>query len=239
MYSTVRRSSLNALLVMLAGFAAWSAPATAQDESGSRWWLGAGLGGASVNSLAPAPSAGRHALAASVDFGYRLTPQWGLGFEFGAVAPVAGCKDWACAGTASAFAPNFTRLFAFSEFRPRDSGWRFRAGAGASRFCFSRHWSDSAWGWGDTFDVILSAMLDNDSDTETFGGSGGWRCDARMKALGGAVSVGYDWPVSRGAPVAVGLRLSAEAANFGATPAIGLPGFRHRAVMLTLHLNIN
>jgi hypothetical protein len=82
-------------------------------------------------------------------------------------------------------------------------------------------------------------MLDNDSDTETFGGSGGYRCDARMKALGGVVSVGYNWPVARGAPVAVGLRLTAEAANFGATQAIGLPAFRHRAVMLTLHLNIN
>jgi hypothetical protein len=119
MYPIKRRGGLSALLATLAGLAVWSAPATAQDEARSRWWLGADLGGAAVNSQSPAPSANRNAVAASVDFGYRLTPQWGLGFEFGAVAPVEGCKDWACAGTAASFAPNFTRLQAFSEFRPR------------------------------------------------------------------------------------------------------------------------
>ncbi len=239
MYTTIRRRSVDALFVMLAGLAAWSTPALAQVESGSRWWLGAGLGGAAVDSLAPAPSADRRGLAASVEFGYRLTPQLGLGLEFGAVAPLGGCADWGCGDSATSFAPNFTRIHAFGEFRPPDSGWRFRAGAGVSRFCYRRHWSASAWGWGDTLGVALAAILDDEPDVYSSDGSGAYSCDGRMKALGGTLSVGYDWPVSVHAPVSVGLRLSAEAANFGATPAIDLPAFRHRAVMLTLHLNIN
>jgi hypothetical protein len=230
---------MNMKAVLLAAMVALSGPVFAQeDDPAQGWWLGVGVGASSVKSLVPAPSAGRDALVASIDLGYRVTPQWGLGLEFGAVVPVDGCKDWQCAGTPAAFAPSFTHTMAFGEFRPRDSGWRIRAGAGLSRFCYSRHWSSSAWSFGDTLDVLLAVALDGDAD-ETFGGGGAWRCDARMKALGGAVSVGYDWPVAEGEPVSVGLRLSAEAANFGPTPAIGLPGFKHRALMLTLHLNIN
>jgi len=70
-------------------------------------------------------------------------------------------------------------------------------------------------------------MLNGDSGNETVGGSGGYRCDARMNALGGVVSVGYDWPVAANAPLSMGLRLSAETADFRDTPAIGLPAFRH------------
>jgi hypothetical protein len=227
-------------LVLLAALAAAVFPAFAEsrDEQVHRWWLGAGLGMSSLKSDAPAPSAGRDGLDASVEVGYRLTPQLGLGIEFGALVPVDGCADWQCAGTPAAFAPRFTRIMAFGEFRPRDSGWRFRAGAGLSRFCYSRHWSDTGWSFVDTLDVLLSLALDDDLD-ETITGSGAYVCDARMKALGGAVSAGYDWPVSPGKPVSVGLRLSAEAADFGATRAIGLPAFRHRAVTLSLHLNFN
>ncbi len=228
---------LDFLFVMVAGLLALPAVAPAQEIS-QRWWLGAGIGGADVRSLAPAPSAGRRAVAASVDFGYRLTPQWGLGFEFGTTVPVDGCADWQCAGTADRFAPAFTRMLAFGEFRPRDSGLSLRAGAGVSRFCYSRHWSGSAWSWGDTLGALLTGLLEDEPDVTT-DGSGAYRCDARMKALGGAVSLGYDWPVRAGAPVSVGLRLTAEAAGFGATPAIDLPAFHHRALMLTLHLSIN
>jgi hypothetical protein len=227
-------------LVLLAAMAALSAPVFAEsDLHASGWWLGAGMGVGSVKSLAPAPSTGRDAVAATIDLGYRFTPQWGLGMGFGALVPMDGCLDWQCADTPAAFAPSFTRITAFGEFRPRDSGWRFRAGAGVSRFCYSRHWSDSAWSIGDTLDLLLAAALDDDQYGETIGGSGAYRCDARMKALGGVLSVGYDWPASRHKPVAVGMRLSAEAANFGPTHAIGLPAFRHRALMLTLHMNIN
>jgi hypothetical protein len=203
------------------------------------WWLGGAVGAASVKSLAPAPSAGRDALAASVDLGYRFTPEWGVGMEFAAMVPVDGCADWECAGAPEAFSPTFTRITAFGELRPGGGGWSLRAGAGISRFCYSRHWSDSAWSFFDTLDLLLAAALDDDQYGETVGGSGAYRCDARMKALGGVVSVGYDWPVSRDKPVSVGMRLSAEAANFGSTRAIGLPAFQHRALMLTLHLNIN
>jgi hypothetical protein len=224
---------LNAVLAICA-------PVFAQSsEPAPGLWLGAGLGAASVKSMYPAPSAGRDALAASADLGYRFTPHWGLGMEFAAVVPVDGCADWQCAGSPAVFAPTFTRITAFGEFRPGHSGWRLRAGAGASRFCYSRHWSDSAWSIGDTLGLLLTAALDGDVDEGSDSGSGAYRCDARMRALGGVVSVGYDWPVSANRPITAGLRLTAEAANFGATPAIGLPAFRHRAVMLTLHVNIN
>ncbi len=218
------RGRLLTRFVIVATFIVWSAAAAAQSQSEypSRWWVSGGLGGASFSTPVPAPSARRKAIAASIDFGYRLTPELGLGLEFGTTVPVDGCAGWECAGSAAEFAPAFTRMFAFGEFRPRDSGWRFRAGAGVSRFCYSRHWSDSAWGWGDTLDVMLTTLLEDDP-VDTFGGSGGYRCDARMKALGGAVSMGYDWPVKDGAPLSVGLRLTAEAANFGRTPVIDLP----------------
>ncbi len=239
------RNCLRPLFVLLTSLLVWSSAAPAQgggggpDDSIRPWWLSVGAGGADVRTLSPAPSAGRNAVAASIDFGYRLTPQWGLGFEFGAVVPTSGCPDWECASSVAEFAPSFTRMFAFGEYRPRNSGLRFRAGAGVSRFCHHRYWSASAWSWADTVDVMLSGLLDVGPEYETFGGSGAWRCDARRNALGGAVSMGYDWPVAEGAPVSMGVRLSAEAANFAATPAIGLPAFRHRALMLTLHLNIN
>jgi hypothetical protein len=225
---------------LLAAILALSAPGFAENgERASGWWLGAGMGVGSVKSLAPAPSTGRDAVAASFDLGYRVTPQWGLGMEFGALVPMDGCLDWQCADTPAAFAPSFTRITGFGEFRPGDGGWRFRAGAGVSRFCYSRHWSSSAWSIGDTLDLLLAAALDDDQFGETIGGSGAYRCDARMKALGGVLSVGYDWPVARASPVSVGMRLSAEAANFGPTRALGLPAFRHRTLMLTLQLNIN
>lgn len=198
-------------------------------------WLGVGVGGAAVRSLAPSPSSGREALAGSIELGYRFTPQWGVGLDLGAIAPVSGCTDWDCAASAAEFAPNFTRVFAFGEFRPRNTGWRFRAGAGVSRFCYSRYWSDSAWNWGD----IAMMIIDDDYLYDTVSGSGAYRCGARTLALGGSLSVGYDWAVSRNAPVSMGVRLTAEAANFGATRNIGVPAFRHRAVTLTLHLNVN
>jgi hypothetical protein len=245
MNTTSTRSSRNRWLAGLAAMLAWSASAQAQDvgnpdnQSFRPWWISVGGGGADLRTHAAAPYAGRNAWGGSIDFGYRFSPQWGLGFEFGAVAPVSGCPDFECATSIADFAPSFTRMFAFGEFRPRNSGWRFRAGAGVSRFCHHRYWSESAWSWADTLDVVVSGLLDEGPEYETFGGSGAWRCDARVKALGGAVSMGYDWAVARDSPLSMGVRLSAEAANFGATPVIGLPAFRHRAVMLTLHLNIN
>jgi hypothetical protein len=240
-----RHGSLAALLAMLIGVSTWATPALAQrprdfrdDESAPRLWLGVGVGGAAVQSLAPAPSAGEDALNLSIDVGYRFTPQWGVGLEFGAVLPANGCPDWQCPVNSAEFAPSFTRILAFGEFRPRQSGWRFRAGAGLSRFCYRSHWSDTAWSWVDTVDFALQLLGDDAISNETVG-SGGHRCDARMNALGGTVSAGYDWPVRPESPVAMGLQLGVEAANFGANPASDLPAFRHRAVTLLLRLDIN
>ena len=222
-----------AVAVAVAGQATAAGPPERQG-----WWLGAGVGGARVHSLAPAPAAGRSALDASLDVGYRFSPQWGLGFELGALVPSGGCRDWNCAASPSQFAPSFTRMQAFAELRPPDSRWYLRAGVGVSRFCYSHRWSDSAWSWADSFNLALQLLADEPLD-ETITGTGATRCDARARATGGAVAVGYDWRVSASSPVSMGVRLSAEAADFGATPAIGMPAFRHRAVMLSLRISVN
>lgn len=233
-----------AALCILAGLASWSAPAMAQydpgswkDESARGWWLGAGIGTASIGSASHGPSAGRGGFAASVDFGYRLTPQWGLGFEYGGVMPVNGCANWDCPEGKAEFSPNFTHLLAFGEYRPRQTGWRFRAGLGVARFCSSKQWSDTAFGWGDVLEIFITAALDGETHGENSGG--GYLCEGRVNALTGVASVGYDWSVSAHSPVTMGVRLSAEAAKFSESPAISVPAFRYRAVMLTLHLNIN
>ncbi len=205
----------------------------APDEmSMQRFWAGVGIGGGVVKSVDPAPSAGRHGLDGSIEVGFRLTPSWGLGMELGALAPVSGCRDLGC-GEVADFAPTFNRLMAFGEFRPRNSGLRLRAGVGMSRFCLARHWDHDAWS---LFDTLLLVF---DEDHIYSEGSGAFRCDAARRAVGGAVSVGYDWQAGRNAPVWLGVRLSAEAARFSESPGAGLPAFRHRAVMLSLHLRVN
>jgi hypothetical protein len=197
------------------------------------FWLGIGVGGAAVNSLAPAPSADREAMAASIEFGYRPTPDWGVGLEYGGVLPFEGCAQWDCGESRADFAPNFTRFFAFGEYRPRDSGLRLRAGFGVSRFCYARYWSEDAWSWGD----IIHLMIDDDYLEYGEGGSGAWRCEASRQALGGSVSLGYDWPLADNT-ASMGVRLTAEAANFARTPGTDLPSFRHRAVLFTVHFNL-
>jgi hypothetical protein len=205
------------------------------DEApAQRFWAGAGIGAGAVNSLAPAPAADRDAVAASIEVGYRLTPTLGFGLELGTIAPVSGCREWTCANAPSEFAPSFGRLMAFGELRPGNSGFSLRAGVGVSRFCYQRHWSEDAWSVWDSLMVIIDEEYLYDTD----GGSGAWRCDASRKALGGTVSVGYEWQTTD-APISMGVRLSAEAARFSGSPALGMPAFQHRAVMLTLHLRVN
>lgn len=229
-----RARGLLPLLLVLLPLPALSAAATAGEyDPLRRFWVGVGVGGGNVESLAPAPSAGRGALNGSLEVGYRLNPNWGVGLELGAFAPLSGCPDLGCGETAD-FAPTFNRFFAFGELRPRDSGLRLRAGVGMSRFCYERHWDADAWSMFDTLMVVVF-----DSDELYSDGSGAWRCDGARRAFGGVVSVGYDWQAGRNAPVSLGLRLSAEAANFSASPGIGLPAFRHRALMLSLHLLVH
>jgi len=205
------------------------------DARGYRqpFWLGVGFGGSVVRSLAPSPSADRDGLAASVELGYRLNPDWAMGLEYGGVLPFSGCAHWDCGDSQSDFAPNFTRFFAFGEYRPRDSGLRLRAGFGVSRFCYRRHWDEHGWSWADT----INLMLDDDDLQDSDGGTGAWQCDASSKALGGLVSVGYDWPLAAGS-AAMGVRLTAEAANHARSPGTDLSSFGHRAVMLTVHFNL-
>ncbi|MDQ2640101.1 MAG: hypothetical protein M3Y79_05940 [Pseudomonadota bacterium] len=229
-----RARGLLCALCLLLPLPGLSAVAVAQErEPSQRWWAGVGVGGGSVESLAPAPSAGRSAVDGSLEVGYRLTSSWGLGMELGALAPVSGCREAGCSDVQGEFAPAFNRLFAFGEFRPRNSGLRLRAGMGLSRFCYTRHWDEDAWSMLDTL------MLLFDEDYLYTSGSGSWRCDAARRALGGAVSVGYDWRAGRNAPVSLGVRVTAEAARFSASPAAGLPAFHHRAVMLSLHLLVH
>jgi hypothetical protein len=230
------RPASGLLSILIIG--AWSIllPAQAQAQgSASPFWAGVGLGGGSVESIVPAPAAGRGVVAASMEIGYRLRPEWGIGVELGAIGPLSGCEEWDCGSSPTHFAPNFSRLLAFGEFRPRDSGLRVRAGLGVSRFCYERHWDDAGWS---PVDFVL-ALIDESYLYTADGGSGAWNCDASRHALGGSLSIGYDWRVDRNSPLYMGLRLTAEAADFSASPSIGIPKFRHRAVMLTLQMHVN
>jgi hypothetical protein len=213
-----------------------SVPALADeldDPAGHRVWFGVGLGGGEVKSLAPSPAADSSFVAGSIEVGYRLRPEWGIGLELGAIGPLAGCEEWDCGTTPESFAPNFSRLMAFGEYRPVDSGLRVRAGFGVSRFCYERSWNEDGWS---PFDFVM-ALIDESYLID--GGSGSWRCDGTRHALGGSVSIGYDWRLARNAPLLMGVRLTAEGANYPATRSIGLPKFRHRAVMLTLQVQVN
>lgn len=226
---------LAALCMLAAPFPALAqGAAPSGDELFEPYWFGVGLGGGTVRSLAPAPSAGRNVLAVNMELGYRFRADWGVGLEFGAIVPFTGCAQWDCDRGAAGFAPNFSRFSGFAEYRPRHSGWRLRAGMGVSRFCYRSYWSDNAWSWIDTLGVLL--LDDYLDDMET--GSGAWRCDAARRALGGSVSAGYDWPLSH-TSATMGLRLAVEAADFDGTPKVGMPAFRHRAVTMTLHLTLH
>lgn len=205
------------------------------DPDVRRMWVGVGLGGGKVKSLAPAPAAGSGLVSASVEIGYRLQPNWGFGMELGAIGPTSGCEEWNCGASPESFAPNFSRVIAFGEFRPNYSGLRIRAGFGMSRFCHERHWDSNGWS---PFDFVM-ALIDDNYLLTADGGSGAWRCDAARHALGGSVSIGYDWRVGGDSPLLMGVRLSAEGANYSNSRNIDVPKFRHRAVMLSLQMQLN
>jgi hypothetical protein len=205
-----------------AGYASYDDPADAG------WWLGVGLGTGSITSAAPAPSAKRDGFAANLDLGYRLTPTWGLGFEIGVVAPTSGCGASHCAPNDPDFAPNFAHWFVVSEWRPGNAGWRLRASAGLSTMCYDHYYSDT--GWGTFWNVVLFGDLQ-------VGSVGSTRC-RNLSALGGALSVGYQWPLGDSG-TSMGLQLRGEAANFAASSQAGLPAFHHRALVLLLQLNVN
>jgi len=230
MSRVLRTASLLALLIA----APFAANAQALDEP-SPFWLSAGLGAGAFQAMSPAPAAGRHGVAASLEMGYRLRPEMGVGLELGTVSPASGCANQGCGRTAADFAPAFDRLHAFGSFHPRNSRWSLRAGLGVSRFCHQRHWSPNAWSWRDTVNLIL----DDEDLVDSPLGTGAWNCDARQYALGGSLSLGYDWRLSSSAPVTMGVRLTAEAARYERNREFDMPAFRHRALLLTLHLGVN
>lgn len=199
------------------------------EDVDTRWWLGIGIGGGAVKSAAPAPSADRNAVAFSIDGGFRITPQWGLGLEYGAVNATSGCGGRHCTPAMSDFAPDFTRLFAVGEYRPVDSGVRIRAGAGISSMCYQFYKSPRS-AWDKLLDVFISGeSMDNSTDS--------WNCKS-LRAFGIGASIGYQWPIG-GTAASLGLQLRGEAARFAASTAAGTPAFQHRALMLQLQLNFN
>jgi hypothetical protein len=206
------------------------------DLARDGYWLSVGMGGGKVNSLAPAPSAGRDAFGASVEAGIRLTPEWGIGLEYGIVAPNSGCGGHHCTPSEPDFAPNFTRGFLIGEYRPpHDRGLRLRAGVGVSNMCY-RHYRTEGSAWG-AFLEFLEVVLSDDHGHDHDSDGPHWSCKS-LSALGGSVSVGYQWEIER-SNTSIGLQLRAEAANFAASNKAGTPAFRHRAVMLQIQLNIN
>lgn len=226
-----RTSLLLASLLLWPAFAAAQSGYYPEDFEAERYWLGVGLGGGAVKSAAPAPAADRNAFGASIDVGIRITPQWGVGLEYGVVAPFGGCGGHHCTPDTPGFAPDFTRWFLIGEYRPpgADRGWRLRAGVGVSSMCY-RYYRTEASDWEEFLEAILFDDYDDDHRTH-------WSCKS-LSTLGGSLSLGYQWELEdRGS--SIGLQLRGEAANFGASTRAGTPAFRHRAVVLQIQFNLN
>jgi hypothetical protein len=105
-----------------------SLESTDQAAVASKWWLGGGIGVAQANYGSAAP--GNTGLALTLEGGWRITPHWGLGLELGMNMTDPSCKI--CGTDAGNRKTQFNHLFLVAEYRPRESGWRLRAGAGES-----------------------------------------------------------------------------------------------------------
>ena len=129
-----------ARLWVLAAMAAllYCGQATAADpsvpENARGWWLGFGLGVASLDTPAAGGATG---LSLNFDLGVRLTPQWGVALEFGATMPESGCDTLYCASQIEEFVPDIDRVLVAGEYRPAGTGWRLRAGLGAYSYCYA------------------------------------------------------------------------------------------------------
>jgi hypothetical protein len=133
------------------------------------------------------------------------------------------------------FAPDFTRWFLIGEYRPpgADRGWRLRAGVGVSNMCY-RHYKTTQSAW----ERFIEYLLFDDEDYYDYSADRTyWSCKS-LSALGGSVSVGYQWEL-KDTRTSVGLQLRGEAANYAASTTAGTPAFRHRALMLQVQFNIN
>lgn len=200
------------------------------DEGYPGWWAGIGAGGGSITSDSQAPSADRSAFTGNIEIGYRLSRNWGLGVEYGVIAPGHGCDREGCSTTSPDFAPDFTRWFLLGEYRPDNSGLRLRASAGVSYMCYS-YFTGRRSAWNKFWDAVLFG-----SDGEYDVGDTKRSCNS-LHTMGAALSVGYQW--STEGQSSVGLQLRGEAANYDASSKAGTPAFRHRAVMMQVQFNFN
>jgi len=227
--NTGRLSLLSALLAPLVMLLcpALAAAAGYQVDPEPPVWVGMGLGTGKVVSAAPAPSADHHGFVFSLDVGYRFNPQLGLGLEFGVIAPYHGCHRLGCTATSTDFAPGFHHWFAIGEFRPSNTGWRLRAGAGISTMCYEYYKSRES-----AFEKLINVFLGGDVSTNY-----SISCNS-LKAFGAGASIGYQWPVGRAAG-SVGVQLRGETAKYAASAKAGTSAFRHRGVALQLQLNFN
>ncbi|MEJ0099649.1 MAG: hypothetical protein WDO12_07905 [Pseudomonadota bacterium] len=199
------------------------------EDPWTRGWLAIGVGSGSIASAGPAPSASRDAFAFSIDTGYRINRQWGLGLEYGVLAPNGGCGGHHCTPADPDFAPDFSHWFLLAEQRPGDGGLRVRAGVGVSSMCY-RYYRARDSGWHRFWQALI---FDDDQDE----GSISWHCKS-LHALGAAASIGYQWALPDSLS-SVGLQLRGEAANFAESSTAGTPAFHHRAVMLLVQFDIN
>ncbi len=96
--------------------------------SDSHWWLGGGIGVAQseFGSAAPKQSNG----AMTLEAGWLMTPHWGLGLEMGINFTDSRCTF--CGTNADNLKKEFGHVFLVAEYRPKQYGWRLRAGAGES-----------------------------------------------------------------------------------------------------------
>jgi hypothetical protein len=165
-----------------------------------------------------------------VDAGLRFTPEWGAGLEYGVITANSGCGGHSCTPADSDFAPDFSHFFLVAENRLLKR-LRLRAGVGLSSMCYSYHRTHSS-----DLEQFVEALFFDDDDY-LYDDSTHWECKSSLKALGGSVSIGYQWPLSDPRS-SIGLQLRGEAANFAASSTAGTPAFRHRAVTLQVQLNL-
>jgi len=239
----MRNQWLPAVLLLCPAFAGARSPGYYEDYDdfdSHRPWLGVGLGNGAVESQAPAPAAGLNAFGGSIDAGYRITPEWGLGLEFSVIAPRGGCGGHHCSSVLPDFAPDFTHWFLLGEYRPGGggggdgdgSGWRLRAGAGVSSMCY-RYYRHEALTW----ESVVVAILFDDQDAGSLE-TRAWGCK-RLSTFGASASIGYQWRVGKEVPASVGLQLRGEMADFAASSNATTPAFRHRALIMQMQFALD
>jgi Outer membrane protein beta-barrel domain len=99
------------------------------DAERSWWWLGAGIGAVQLD-YGSAAASGDTGFAMTFEGGVHISQHWGLGVEAALYSTGSNCKY--CGPASSNLNVGFDHFFLVGEFRPGDSGWRLRVGAGVS-----------------------------------------------------------------------------------------------------------